>query len=398
MIVSQIIGDCPNCSAERCFGNVLIRSNVIIRGCMNCNYKVRLSLPKIRKKILYLDQCFFSSAFRDSDKRFAELTRMIMRASSHQLLVAPFSSVHEDETHQWRGYKSKNAENLLGFIKKCSMGHEFKPSYEVDKSQIERAFLAFINEERDDFCLAEDDALDQDVHNWSGYFWVDISRYVGDVDYLRSLKQQSVEGLVNLFPSWRNSKSSYEEDFSAEIQAVAQGYMNSYLDYKRRINNGDFGAILDAPIMSRIVESLLGLAKSESTLQSRYNCIYEFFRSKYFAEIPFVSISANIHLTLKNIVKNGGYRDKASAIRRLRGYFFDVKHVSTYAPYCDAIFVDNAMAEIVTQDLVDLENSYSVKVFSLNNMKSMSDWINSLEEAMSTEHLRGLETAYPRSN
>jgi hypothetical protein len=42
-------------------------------------------------------------------------------------------------------------------------------------------------------------------------------------------------------------------------------------------------------------------------------------------------------------------RDAKKAVKRLSGYFYDGKHVATYAPYCDAFVVDQAMAELLAK-------------------------------------------------
>jgi hypothetical protein len=132
MLVTYIVGDCPGCGAIHCFGNVSVDSCRVIQGCMKCKYRQTVWLPEIRKKVLYLDQFFFSHAFKKKDSRFVKAAQWIQRLSALQLLVAPFSSVHEEETHQWRGYDGKKKEDLMEFIKKTSCGHEFKPAYSVN--------------------------------------------------------------------------------------------------------------------------------------------------------------------------------------------------------------------------------------------------------------------------
>jgi hypothetical protein len=33
---------------------------------------------------------------------------------------------------------------------------------------------------------------------------------------------------------------------------------------------------------------------------------------------------------------------------KLSGFFYDVNHIATYVPYCDAVVLDSAMAELVS--------------------------------------------------
>ena len=98
-LVSYVHGDCPNCGAKASFGNVAVRQHYVLQGCMHCSFQTKLWLPEIRKKIIYLDQFFFSGAMRGNDPRIGAAVERVKRLCHLQLLVAPYSSVHEDETH-----------------------------------------------------------------------------------------------------------------------------------------------------------------------------------------------------------------------------------------------------------------------------------------------------------
>src|ERR1700738_2918753 len=108
MWVIRVIGDCPGCGAQRSFGNVVVIGQELLRGCLHCAHRAYAPLPALRKKIIYLDQFSFSHAFGGRDARFVAAADRIKRMTHLQLLVSPYSSVHEDETHQWRGYQDKS--------------------------------------------------------------------------------------------------------------------------------------------------------------------------------------------------------------------------------------------------------------------------------------------------
>lgn len=395
MLVTRVLGDCPGCGGKRRFGNVFVRGNHVLRGCMSCKYSTTVWLPELRKKVLYLDQFFFSSAFRERDPRFVKAAQRIRQISALQLLVAPFSSIHEDETHQWRGYGGKNKEDLMEFIKATSRGHEFEPAYDVEQTQIVRAFQAFLADKSAAFHLEQRDAVEGDIHEWDDYFRIDVGRYMGDIELIRDLKRQSVEGLVDLFPRWRQSTNTFDEDVELEMQGAAKGYIESYFKYAARVAGGDYDALFDSPIMSMVVQSLLHCLPDEIPPEEQLKRIGAFFKSPHFMEIPYQWLSARIYATLKDMVKRGAYVDRDSALQRLSGFFHDVKHISTYAPYCDAFIMDQAMASLVTDLHVGLENRYGVKVFSLNNWDQFLAWLDALEAEMTQEHRAGLAAAYP---
>ncbi|MBM4122426.1 MAG: hypothetical protein FJ249_07535 [Nitrospira sp.] len=394
MLVTRVLGDCPGCGGKSKFGNVSVRGNFVLRGCMSCKYRTTVSLPALRKKILYLDQFFFSSAFHERDPRFVKAAARIREISAMQLLVAPFSSIHEDETHLWRGYDGKNKDNLMEFIKTTSRGHKFERRHNVEQTQIVRAFKAFVSEKGESHNLQDRDAVAGDIHGWDDYFRIDVGRYIGDIELMRDLKRQSIENLVDVFPSWRNSTNTFEQDVAAEVRAAAKGYLESYIQHAARLISGDYNALFDSPEISMVVESLLHCLPDNVPLEGQLERIGAFFKSSHFSEVPFIRLSARIYATLKAMVKRGAYVDRVDAIRRLSGFFLDVKHVSTYAPYCDAFIVDQAMASIVADPLVGLERAYAVRVYSLNNWDKFLSWLDGLESAMTPEHRAGLVAAY----
>jgi hypothetical protein len=396
VLVTHVLGDCPECGGKKCFGNVGVHGNHVLRGCMSCNYSSTVWLPEVRKKILYLDQFFFSSAFREHDPRFVNAAKRIRQVSALQLLVAPFSSIHEDETHQWRGYDGKNKEDLMEFIKATSRGHEFKPAYDVEQTQIVRAFQGFLAGKPAAFELKQHDAFEGDIHEWDDYCWIDVGRYMGDTELIRDLKRQSVEELiVGVFSNWRQSTNTFDQDVVLEMQAAAKVYIDSYIEFAARVASGDCAALFDSPIISMVVQSLLHCLANEIPLEERPKRVGMFFRSTHFAEIPYHWLSARIYATLKDMVKRGAYADRNHALRHLSGFYQDVKHVSTYAPYCDAFIMDKAMASLVADPRVGLENRYGVKVFSLNNWDQFLMWLDTLEANMTPEHRVGLSAAYP---
>ncbi len=57
--------------------------------------------------------------------------------------------------------------------------------------------------------------------------------------------------------------------------------------------------------------------------------------------------------------------------------------------------MDQLMADIVRQPTVGLEQRYAVKVFSLNNWPEFLEWLEGLEQSITTEHRAGLVAAYP---
>ncbi|GGF35612.1 hypothetical protein GCM10011321_28370 [Youhaiella tibetensis] len=388
-LVTYILGDCPGCGGKNTFGNIDVYNTVVSLGCGRCSYKERRPLPPVKKQVLYLDQFFFSHAVRGNEPNFVAAAELIRKLCSWQLLVVPYSSVHEDETHQW-----KDSKELFDFIKATSRGYEFSPAYDVEQNQLHEAFAAYRKGEGTTFKVSRDQAFRDKLDVWDGYLRIEVGRYIGDIDLIRSLKAKAIEGLVDLFPGWRTSTSTFDQNVALEHGAAAKGYIDAYRTYLGRIGAGDWMAIVDSPIISQVVQNLMGHFGKDVTPPDALEQVMKFLYSAHFAATPYHDIQARMYATLKAMVKGGAYANREKSIQRLSGFYYDVKHISTYAPYCDAFLMDAPMAEIADQ--VGLEQRYGVRIFSRTNWDAFIAWLEGLTAGMTEEHKEALLLAYPR--
>lgn len=395
MLISVVVGNCPLCGTENTYGNVTVRPNSLLRGCKHCKYIENIALPSLNKKIIYLDQFFISGAFRGKEDRLVQAAKEVSLLCEKQLLVAPFSSVHEDETYQWRGYDQKGKEDLMSFMKSSSRGHEFSPVYEVEATQLLKQFKSFLNGGDSKYELEQSDIFHDSVHEWDDYLWIDVGRYTGDIEQIRALKTLAINTLVGCFDGWRQTTSDFQTDVSLEIKQASKNYISSHFEYADRLARGDYSALLDAPIISTYIERLLSCLPKNQPVEVSLGQVIDYFSSPHFANVPYIQVSARIFAAFKAMVRGGSYRDSDRAIKELSGIFYDIKHVSTYAPYCDAFVMDNAMASIVSNGRVGLGGLFGTKVFSLNSWDSLLKWMNDISNSMSTEHKHALELVYP---
>ncbi|PKR49382.1 hypothetical protein TH8_10920 [Thalassospira profundimaris] len=389
-LVSFFESDCPSCGAEQKFGIIDIRHPYILKGCATCRYKERERLPLLRKKIVYLDQFFLSHVFRGNDERFLIAADKLTKLAQYQLIVTPYSTLHEDETDLWEW-----RDELLDFIKNTSRGHEFVAEYELENTQILKAFSSWLEDSDSGYLLEESDVFNEDIHEWEGYFRINIDRFRTDREKARSLKSESVSSLVDLFDLWRESQSTFEEAVAIELADAAKGYLEAYFSYASRMSQGDFTALLNAPVASIVVQSLLQSVPAEVPTDQRLQTILRFFSSEHFRSIPNEVISAKIFGLLRKMVKMGAYTNRKKAITRLSGFFYDVRHVSKYAPYCDAFFADRAMAELLEAPELDLQKNYGVRIFTIDSIDKFHEWLDEIEKGMSSEHRAALKRAYP---
>lgn len=391
MLLAQIIGDCPRCGAQNSYGNISVGDPFLNRGCKTCNHTSQILLPEIEKKVIYLDQFFFSSAMRGLDARFVNAVEMIKKVCHLQLAVAPYSSVHEEEALEWREHKGMTGEQLLDFIKATARGVEFKKSYDVEHTQILKAWDAFLKGHSPDYDLAEKDAISGALTKWDDYYWVDVVGFQRDPESRRQAKNNAVQELLATIEPWRASSETFEEAVALEIRDSGKLYIQAYIDKFNRQLKGEFSlGTMDASV----VEQMLHWLPKDLDIEKGLQKCMGFFMSPHFSSLPHEWLSSHIFATLKKMIKGGAFTNPAVAGKKLNGIFDDIKHISVYAPYCDAIIIDNLMADLVCSPQVALDKRYNVKVFSPKKLDEMLDWLSELESNMSDEHKAAVGQAY----
>ncbi len=388
-LLSHIDGVCPDCGAP--YGIIDVHPSYVHRGCERCRHRSSIPLPPVRKKVIYLDQSFFSHAWRGGRAKFAAVAERIQRVMSYQLLVAPYSSIHEDETHLW-----KDRTDLMAFIKDFSRGDEFVRADEVQQRQMLRAFDAWLDGKPADYQADKSEVFRENIHRWDRYFRFDVGGYHGDIDRMRALKAEGLQDLLDNREIWRRSNFSFDDDVMAEYLERAKLYVGTYVDRVLRLMAGDLMALLGAPSASEVVRMMLAtLGARHVPVEHQMLYCLMFFDTEHFRQAPYQRIAVLACATLKAAIKAGAYRNTSKASEYLKGFSFDVLHIATYAPYVDAIVVDPAMEQLLARPEIRLSQTYGVKVFSVSSFSAMMAWLDEIEASMSDEHKAALPQAYP---
>lgn len=391
-LVSKIIGDCPACGRKDGYGNVNVSGSMLLRGCLWCRHLDRIPLPELNKKVLYLDQFFYSHVFRAENPAFKEARDKIQQLAYKQLLVAPYCNIHEDETHLW---KPEMREPLWKFIKQTSAGHHFWPEYDVKEHQLHRAFAAFLRGDDPAHRIERDDALPGDINKWDDYLWIDVGRLQPDSAAIRSGKNASVSALLDLFPEWASRPSTFEEDVRIELRSGAESYLRLYADYVKRMVEGDMTAMFTSPVDSQIVEKLMHYDSEHLNPTLRMQRIQAFFNSDYYANVPVDRISSEFFALLRYMLRQGAFPSRQKAEKRFKGFFYDVRFISAYAPYCDAMVVDVLVHRWATDPLIDLQARFGTRFFSRRNWHEFLTYLDRIERSLDPELERALKLVHP---
>ena len=73
----------------------------------------------------------------------------------------------------------------------------------------------------------------------------------------------------------------------------------------------------------------------------------------------------------------------------------DVRFISTYAPYCDAMVVDTVMHHLATDPLIDLPGRFGTKFFSRSNWQDFLIYLDTVGRNRTPELTKALEWVHP---
>ena len=347
-----------------------------------------------RKRILYLDQNFWSMAFRSNPKnsKWNSAMQRIEGLLELQLLAVPYSSTHENETHLWTGRSG----DLLNFITTTARGHKFEPYYQIERVQILKAFQSYLDNAPAQFSRDEREALAGSVHEWDGPFSVSVHAQVPPTEVKRKggFKKQAIDELEKTLSNWKLSTNTFAQDLTLEFSDCARILVDNYAKKASRLLAGDFSALVDAPINAEIVGDMIYILKIKGCAD--LTSIGGFFNSKHFAEVPSLQLSARLFSAFKKRVREGMYPDPRKAREDYEGFLFDVQHASTYVPYSDAFFTDKLMADLLRDKNVAAEKTFGCRVFSAAHWPEFFRWLDQIEASMTAEHSDGLGWAYPK--
>lgn len=383
---------CPSCGDNKAFGNVLVNGSELIRGCQVCGKFQHLPLPEVRKEVLYLDQPFLSHAFRQRDRRFVNAARKLGHLARYQQVVAPYSSIHIDETHLW---SNSQHQHLFDFIKRTARGYQFNPTYQIQATQIMRAFKKYINKPTNENGMATpSDALNENPHRWDSYFFVDLPPRVNDMDGLKEAKSRAAKDLVALFPKWRKESQAFDDDCAEEARGYGRRLYRAYFSYLNALHR-DPVAFLEASHDEMVVDRLVRVDRDNLSINDRIERVKQFLSSKSFLSTPYVSESCKLFAVLRKLIRQGAFPNAKSAQEKLAGVYFDIAAISTFGPYCDSIFVDRAMHEWCADPEANVLSQFGTRLFSVKNWQDFTRYLDDLESSIDPMVKKCAEMAYP---
>ena len=172
---------CPKCSAEE-YGVLSVSDTRCMRRCRACRYTATVHLPKLKKKIVYVDQFAYSNILKvlcpevqghartAADPFWRELFDALGVVRHLQLVACPDSREHHNET-----LAAPFSQLLKITYEYFSCGEGFEQSEGIKIRQIGQAARCWLKNEPLVFDLDAERISSGRLHDWDGRMYVTVN-------------------------------------------------------------------------------------------------------------------------------------------------------------------------------------------------------------------------------
>ena len=362
-------------SAERKF---------LINRRTNCRATVKVPLPELNKKAIYLDQFMFSMIYNVENERnlhkgheaFAkEVYELLRRCVLLQQVFLPHSDIHRDETTLFR-----NPVDLRSSYEFFGGGISLVDSHDIKLSQDIQFAMAYFDGAEPTVALNIDEITNSQRNEWLPDRHVDMRiDYSQFADHIRTLRSEVHDELKQLAEIWFEKKATFADVLENEFLAIGPTKMQTLTRSLEEVSNSDPSdpaALFESsnkPIYRECRElcHLLedrGVDKDQQVIE-----IMNFWNWDRQREIPHERISAYLFAAVARRVVAG----EKKIIDQ--GLINDVRTISTYAPYMDALFIDKKCAALLKAEPLKTNLEYKARVFSLNDTDEFVEYLREIE-------------------
>jgi len=379
---------CPNCKKPDGVGILSVGGNLLTMRCRSCRYIKTEPLPALDKKVIYLDQFAVSNLFKIQSGKWREgsagrdfwttLYRKVRRVSLLQQAVFPHSNIHSAET-----IVSPFASDLRLSYELLGGDVALIDTDAVQRRQVLESFAAYREGRTPEFQFGVDDVLRDRRNEWLPDMHITVqSDYSHLADGIRGRLEQSATELAEIVKIWSETKLPFAETLRRELEAFGHGrigalkHVMAVLD--RPESSEDISAWMDAAqhsVLREFSELRSILEKAGIDPETARNEVIRFwFWSGNWMQ-PFHRISAYMFAALARKIAAGQKRLPS------RGFMNDVNAVAAYAPYVDAMFIDNECAALLGEAPLKDDLKFRAEIFSLNTRDRFLKYLSDIEEA-----------------
>ncbi len=392
---------CPDCG-EIAFGRLQIGQawggqDYLELACGKCGTSYKCDLPKLEKKILYLDQFAISLMMRAQEtgknNKWSELFDRLKSMIQMQRIICPSSSEHRQESE----FSKDRYDSLMDTCREMAMGHRLEGSLAIQHKQIYNALKAFMKDKVASWNFESKDAFESDPNAWHDDFAIDVDfgRQPEQIAERRKNKEAIQKTMEALYADPDYINRSFEEHVHLETEGFAHGLLGTFGNEKRELFEVLSGVRPPTPLTflsspsAQVVHMVLEILQRESQVNDRNNKAREFFFSPQFASVPAVNINAILRAVMGLKTKDSGRKPKPSDQ-------YDLDIISSYMPYCDAMLIDGEMRSLATDGKAQLHQVYGTHLFSAKTLDKLIRWLDEVEASFPTQLRMAVSNVYEK--
>ena len=379
-----------------------------VRACWKCPHTMHVPLPKLRKRIIYLDQFVISNVMKELDPDtpahskgikggfYRTVFERLDRLSKLQLIVCPSSPLHDNESLVDDRY-----EKMRAVLRQLSLGVSLVPPERFFHSQSLGAFRSWVGLQEDPIPDDRRGAFHGDPDRWADRLQISANFKLPGIDEaLRLTSRKRSQYIHDVCLRWQSAATfDFRQVFEEELLGILRTPITEYLNFAQRMARATTGDVpadlgeLYPPNSTGMIDVMLSQLRTETKSPDEcYARLEGFLQSDVAKSIPYARITALFWTTIAREIRSG----RKSANFPGASMVNDIDMVAAYSGICDAMFVDKQVSHLASQGELKEELSGRARLYSLR-VDEESDflaYLDSIEREASADHKRTVADVY----
>lgn len=395
---------CPKCGKPS-YGTLQVGDHHISRRCRECWHTHGERLPRLAKKVVYLDQMILSNMAKaldpewrkqrpQTDDYWLRAFDALDRAMKLQLIVCPYSRIHERESVVLPYFPV-----LRRLYEHLACGVAFEWPTHVHHLQLSHAFSQRLRKEAVAYnSISREQVIHGDLSTWAERIRISVEWPLADPDpeEVRRTRNRSGQAFEAIFARWAKEAKPFAEVYTFERQGLAETIIELLRAHQAAIQKAAATGVVGEDVFNYRIEidTYSGLCRmaEDAGIDSRDvgPAVLDFLYSGEAFNAPANDISA---LMMAALARRAGAGQKPPS----QGMWNDITIISAYLPYCDAMFLDDMCTSLLQEGPLDERIAYPGQVFSNRTREEFLAYLAGLEAEAGPDHAERIVEVYGES-
>jgi hypothetical protein len=240
--------------------------------------------------------------------------------------------------------------------------------------------MAYFDRSEPAVFLDIDEIADRRRNEWLPDMHVGVrADYSQFADHIRTVRGEVHDAMKQLAHTWLEKKSTFADVLEDEFLAIGPTKKQALMQWFEEVSNPDLNdplALIESsgrPIYREYRELCHLLEDRGVDKNQQAPEIMRFWHWDQQREIPHQKISSYLFAAVARRVVMG----EKKIIDR--GLMNDVRTISTYAPYVDALFIDRRCASLLKEEPLAADLNFKARIFSMSDTDEFLEYLRNIE-------------------